>query len=694
MKKVILLFLMCFICFSQAVSADTLDSAQIKDLQQIGELYRSLTHSGEEYVIDKDNNIIGGPYKAVSDCSGYCYVLDDNYGNQILFDLDGTIIATAPTGYDITYPKNGIYTIRERKESDDAELTIYDYETNTELLKTTGTFLYHLEQQSEKMFISKNGKYAIVDNKCNFITDYIYDDVKKRFNPEYVPFPKAYAILVENGVEKYIDWDLDEINLDDYNGEPFITNCWRIHGYDGYYKEFYVLENGTKTALYNMENGEFIFPYQTEYEFRQMNDKYIIVSKGEEMGVLDYSGKIVVAFSESQLSLTENGLVSYYHFDGETVHEGVLNPEDGTAKDNPLEHMGYFHQVIGEDDRENIAFGVIVSNGKAADIRNEDLKNFLDRYWNFYYERVIAPIEEYTVDNLSILDDTYIKLWNKDKNKSYIIYDNSSVMLGQFGEKTQSHGMDKTNYVWYFPVVGNGRNALYTAFETVRHTYFDKEYEGYFEAQREITEADKIEIPTENILPIDGASEWSKPEIQKAAACNLLIYELTDKYTENITRLDFCYLARRLIATEFSPESDSRMGISTVIGNIIEERGLTERIAFSDCENDAVDFLTRAGIIEGMGDETFAPDAEITREQAATILYRMAKFLGNKTLKTPQTAKAYDDEGLISEWAKSSVLAMKEMGIMKGISDTEFSPKGNYTVEQSIATMLRLYECY
>ena len=287
MKKVILLFLMCFICFSQAVSADTLDSAQIKDLQQIGELYRSLTHSGEEYVIDKDNNIIGGPYKAVSDCSGYCYVLDDNYGNQILFDLDGTIIATAPTGYDITYPKNGIYTIRERKESDDAELTIYDYETNTELLKTTGTFLYHLEQQSEKMFISKNGKYAIVDNKCNFITDYIYDDVKKRFNPEYVPFPKAYAIVVENGVEKYIDWDLDEINLDDYNGEPFITNCWRIHGYDGYYKEFYVLENDTKTALYNMENGEFIFPYQTEYEFRQMNDKYIIVSKGEEMGVLD-----------------------------------------------------------------------------------------------------------------------------------------------------------------------------------------------------------------------------------------------------------------------------------------------------------------------------------------------------------------------------------------------------------------------
>ena len=36
---------------------------------------------------------------------------------------------------------------------------------------------------------------------------------------------------------------------------------------------------------------------------------------------------------------------------------------------------------------------------------------------------------------------------------------------------------------------------------------------------------------------------------------------------------------------------------------------------------------------------------------------------------------------------------MNAMGIMNGVSETEFSPKGNYTVEQAIATMVRLYEC-
>ena len=34
---------------------------------------------------------------------------------------------------------------------------------------------------------------------------------------------------------------------------------------------------------------------------------------------------------------------------------------------------------------------------------------------------------------------------------------------------------------------------------------------------------------------------------------------------------------------------------------------------------------------------------------------------------------------------------MKEMGIMVGTSETEFSPKETYTAEQAIATIIRLY---
>lgn len=52
----------------------------------------------------------------------------------------------------------------------------------------------------------------------------------------------------------------------------------------------------------------------------------------------------------------------------------------------------------------------------------------------------------------------------------------------------------------------------------------------------------------------------------------------------------------------------------------------------------------------------------------------------------------YSDKGQISDWAFTAVFYMREMGIMVGTSDTEFSPKATYTAEQAITTVIRLYE--
>lgn len=583
MNKKILLFLMCFFALGMTVNAERIDDDRVQSIQDIGNLYGVTYNSGECYVVDSGLDIVAGPYKTVSDYSGYCYA-EDYSGNKILFDLDGTVIAETDESHDVQPPQNGIYVITEIKEQGDADFSVYDYATKKELLHTKGLFNYHLEQQPDKMFIEKDGKYAIIDSKCNFITDYIYDDVKKRFNPEYVPFPKAYAIVVQDGVTKYIDWNLNEINLDDYNGGFFITNCRHMYGNDGFtdYGDYYVLESGNRQALYDMASDKIVIPYQTEYEFMQMNNKYIIVKKGDEEAVLNHSGEIVVPYKNQRLSFTDDGLVAYYYYDGETGHDGVLSPENGETKEEPLGNMGYFYKALGETKKENITHGTIVSGGKAADIRSEDLRKFLDVYWNFAnYERVIAPLDAYYN-----IDETYIKLWNKDEKRSYVIYNNSAIIVGQFGEQTQSHGTEKINYVWYRPAVSNGANALYNAFEKVRHTYFDKQYEGYFEAQREITEDDRANIPTNNILPIDGADDWAKPEIQRAAACNLLVYDMTGKYRENITRKDFCRLIYRLVATEFNPSSDSRMGCRTVIQDVINERQMSDKVNsvyFSDC---------------------------------------------------------------------------------------------------------------
>lgn len=115
---------------------------------------------------------------------------------------------------------------------------------------------------------------------------------------------------------------------------------------------------------------------------------------------------------------------------------------------------------------------------------------------------------------------------------------------------------------------------------------------------------------------------------------------------------------------------------------------------FRDTVNEKVFSLCLEGIVEGKGGYTFAPDDFLTREEAATILYRVAEYM---EIDMPQSAydegvPYYTDKNAISDWAFNAVFVMKEMDIMIGTSETEFSPQDKYTAEQAIATILRLYK--
>lgn len=333
-----------------------------------------------------------------------------------------------------------------------------------------------------------------------------------------------------------------------------------------------------------------------------------------------------------------------------------------TMSTTAFAEMFSFQSVLGVNDISDIQSAVIVGdNGKCADIEQEDLQQWLNVYWNFQgYEPVILP--------QSNNGYYYIKLWNKDKTKSYVVNANSGILVGRYGEPSKSHGEVKENYLWYFPYIGNARNALYTENSILQTKYL---YEGY--NLRDVTSDDVAVVPEDNMFSSDGASDWAKEEMQKAAACNLLPVDFTNEYTRSITRKEFCDLIYRLTATKFNPIADSRKGQQDAIKQVIAERQLEEKISevsYSDCDDD-----------------------NITREQAAAILYRTAEFLGNKTIVEPNGTTFYD-ENLISDWARESVSIMNSMKIMEGVSDTEFAPKGNYTVEQAVATMVRLYNCY
>ena len=116
---------------------------------------------------------------------------------------------------------------------------------------------------------------------------------------------------------------------------------------------------------------------------------------------------------------------------------------------------------------------------------------------------------------------------------------------------------------------------------------------------------------------------------------------------------------------------------------------ITERANFSDTYDVNVQKMAALGVVNGIGNGKFNPDGQLTREQAATMLARLAEVIGK-----PLTASAptFADNDAISSWAFDAVGQVKGAGIMDGIGGNTFSPQQPYTREQCMMTTLRMYE--
>ena len=162
-------------------------------------------------------------------------------------------------------------------------------------------------------------------------------------------------------------------------------------------------------------------------------------------------------------------------------------------------------------------------------------------------------------------------------------------------------------------------------------------------------------------------SNWAKTDVEAAIGEGLVPERLRNAYTQNATRAEFCALATALYEKE--------------LGEI------TERKTFSDTQDANVEKMAAVGVVNGVGGGRFAPDAKLTREQAATMLARLSEAMGKPI---PAQEPTFADSGSISAWAKAAVGQMQQSGVMNGVGDNRFSPAGAYTREQSIVTMLRM----
>ena len=116
-------------------------------------------------------------------------------------------------------------------------------------------------------------------------------------------------------------------------------------------------------------------------------------------------------------------------------------------------------------------------------------------------------------------------------------------------------------------------------------------------------------------------------------------------------------------------------------------------LTFTDTQDPIVSMLSALGVVNGKGNGLFEPQADITREEAAVMLWRLAQQLG--TVEPNRSQITFSDAGQISSWAKQAVSVISACeyngnAIMNGTGNNQFSPRQHYTREQAILTMLRL----
>ncbi len=197
-------------------------------------------------------------------------------------------------------------------------------------------------------------------------------------------------------------------------------------------------------------------------------------------------------------------------------------------------------------------------------------------------------------------------------------------------------------------------------------------------------------------------SEWAKPEVSQAVKMGFVPNELQTDYTDNITRAEFAKMAVSYLAFMYQTDNYGMVKIycDTKTLNeqklILEEELALAEKAFTDCDELDVYYAYIMRIVKGKGDGIFDPNGLITREEAATMLMRTLFVYGGGLKHGPEIEEfeKYSDYDTISDWALSDVQYVWKLNIMKGVSETEFSPKTNYTKEQSVVTFLRLYNNY
>lgn len=463
--------------------------------------------------------------------------------------------------------------------------------------------------EGERLLFKEGEKWGAVDSSFNTVIEPIYDKIYPFENAE-----NGITIAMTNGKYGLIDRDGNAVSNFVYDAiEPLYENG-KIYAYRVMQGESYMAYQGEKYGLLNgqgkmIKQLDELFPNAVydEYGLIEVSTKNTRADSDEYgalYGLIDYSGNVVIPVQNTNIWGISDGVV---------------------AAQKSYDHCGYY------------------------DLSGKELTEFKYRMTSLFSEGLAFAS--------SCIDDVWTnEVINKNGEVMFNLSDWSNGFYGGIAEVEPGKFIDtngktvidnpewktssKLNW-WSYKddgrfIVSDGEN------------YGVAKYTGYI-------------------------SPWAKDSVEKAEKINLIQPGENYNYTAFITREEFCGL------------------IFSYIRNVAEILDSPNAVMpFSDTNNAHIGILNLWGIVKGKSETEFAPNDSLTREEAAAILYRMISKIYPGW---DATAQYFDfaDSGQISDWAMNDIQVICNMGIMQGVGDNRFAPKGLYTTEQAVATLVRVY---
>ena len=187
------------------------------------------------------------------------------------------------------------------------------------------------------------------------------------------------------------------------------------------------------------------------------------------------------------------------------------------------------------------------------------------------------------------------------------------------------------------------------------------------------------------ILPSGGQNAWKNPyqDVTDSSSYYEAVRYVTEKGLMNGTS-----------ASTFSPDAAMTRAMMVTILWRMEKEPAALKSNFTDLTADwyrtAVDWAAETGVVNGVGNGKFAPNATLSLEQLITILYRYAENKGYNVSKSA-SLDSFTDGSAVSAYARPAMQWAVGMNFLSGNTLTPGAPASRAQIAQVLMLFCKAY---